>query len=66
MAAWWESASQARTAALIRRSPSGTREILISATKTLRDSPEVDPRFPLAFLALWQAGAILSRPERRA
>lgn len=65
LAEWWATGSQMRAAEAARVSHYRARSTLLGAIGELRESAEVDPKYPVGFLALWQDGCALSRPEAR-
>ena len=55
---WWMLTSQTRTARRLRIHRRAVQTALGEAVAELRGSVETDPRYPIAVLALWEAGPI--------
>jgi len=66
LAEWWATGSLMRaTEAAGEISRYRARSKLLGAIGELREDCSVDPKYPVGFLALWQDGVALSRPEAR-
>jgi len=55
---WWTLTSQTRTARRLRIHRRAVQSALGEAVAELRETVEIDPRYPIAVLALWEAGPI--------
>ena len=65
LALWWAIASQSRIARRLGLEKNDLRARLMRSVRELRASAEVDPKYPVGFVALWEVGSILHRPEER-
>lgn len=60
LSVWWGSGCRMRVAEALRIPHHRASLILSESIQRLRASAAVDPKYPIGFLALWQAGEILS------